>query len=359
MNKPSSHSVVIATHNATLSQANKNSLIEGGIVFVRVLQKTSAERGIVSFAGNRFEAVIPKNVAQGSSFSARLSFIDGKLVLTPQNAQNANNVQNANGYQLDAFSKLEQFKALNLVQNDLSFLLLQYIRAYNVTLCKTDIQTLYKKLELFLKKHPKTKMRHAVDASLYLAEKGIDFDDELVVKTIDLLDENVNMQILPCSKTLQKTNSFLDNFYKEPLFVLAKKTGLLTLFNHLSSTNLMQSGNWIILPFCTGTKKEDFAGTVRMRINCANASAEKIYISAKNGQKSLFFKIIPPKNLQCIVKISFAQVPEPSASEALHLTKMLQSLFAKDLRLEASYNQQIAHSLLSCEEEASGIDLVL
>ncbi|NLK45425.1 MAG: hypothetical protein GX297_02065 [Treponema sp.] len=334
MNNLSAHAVThISLGKAALSSTNV--LKDGGFVFVRVLGEKAGGKMLVSFAGNVFEASTKyatnnEILKTGTSFKAQIKISNGNINLIPVKNELAEFSQIA---AKDAALYASMCSALNLVQDETSLKLLQFMRENFVYFTKQELRLLQKKSKKYGNKAGKM-----TEIVALLKSKGIEPDDEAISKLLSILESENNSASIINKKIKSKTGTFLDIIYNNPEAALNAKKGLLTLSNHLGN----QNSHWIILPFETMLKSTLWTGTLRILLDKSIHSVKKLYISAKNNEKSLIFEFFQPKHIHKAFEIRYAIMPEVSKNEVERFTDVLKDIFAAGGRsVEIVYNQEL------------------
>ena len=329
------HSVThISLDKAALSSTN--ILKDGGFVFVRVLGQKPDGKILISFAGNVFEAdsKLAGSLKAGQSFKAQIRIANGSVNLVPVKAE-AQAAQTVASSQ-NMFASM--CNALGLVPDEISMTLLQFMRENGVYFTKADLQTLQKKAKASGNKSSKV-----AEIMAFLKAKGIEPDEEAVNKIFKLFEDSEDI-IKKKSKNIidnhlkRADGSFLDFLYADPEAVLKAKNGLLTMSNHIGDEN----SHWIILPFEKEMDGTLWNGNIRILLDKSTHSVKKLYINAKNIEKSLIFEFFQPKNMHRVFEIRYAVEPEVSKNEVGRFSKILENIFAAEGRsLEIVYDKNL------------------
>lgn len=327
------HSVThISLDKAALSSTN--ALKDGGFVFVRVLGEKPNGKMLVSFAGSVFEAdsKLAGGLKPGDSFKAQLRIANGNVNLVPVKSEAAEALQTAENSQA-LFASM--CNALGLLPDEVSLKLLQFMRENGAYFTKDELQALQKKA-----KASGAKSAKMAEIMAFLKAKGIEPSDEAVNEILAILDDagKKKSKNISYAQSEKMTGSFLDLIYANPEAVLKAKKGLLTLSNHLGGEN----SHWIILPFEKEAAGTVWNGNIRMLLDKSIHSVKKLYINAKNNEKSLIFEFFPPKNMHRVFEIRYAVEPEVSENEVGRFSKILENIFAAEGRsLEIVYDKNL------------------
>ena len=136
----------------------------------------------------------------------------------------------------------------------------------------------------------------------FLKAKGIEPSDEAVNEILAILDDagKKKSKNISDAQSEKMTGSFLDLLYANPEAVLKAKKGLLTLSNHLGGEN----SHWIVLPFEKEAAGTVWNGNIRMLLDKSIHSVKKLYINAKNNEKSLIFEFFPAHKIRTAARIA-------------------------------------------------------
>ena len=330
------HSVThISIDKAALSSTN--ALKDGGFVFVRVLGAKPDGKMLVSFAGNVFEAdsKLAGGLKPGASFKAQLRIANGNVNLVPVKtdaAESAEALKTAGNNQA-LFASM--CNALGLQPDEVSLKLLQFMRENGAYFTKEELQALQKKAKKFGAKS--TKM---AEIAAFLKAKGIEPSDETVNEILAILDDagKKKSKNISDAHSEKLTGSFLDLLYANPEAVLKAQHGLLTLLNHLGG----EISHWIVLPFEKQAAGTVWKGNIRLLLDKSTHSVKKLYINAKNDEKSLIFEFFPPKNMHRVFEIHYAVEPEVSENKVGRFSKILEDIFAAEGRsLQIVYDKKL------------------
>ena len=330
------HSVThISLDKAALSSTNV--LKDGGFVFVRILGQKPDGKILISFAGNVFEAdsKLAENLKAGQSFKAQIRIVNGNVNLVPVKAEAAQATQTVESSQAMFASMCN---ALGLVPDEVSMTLLQFMRENGAYFTKAELQTLQKKAKASGNKSSKI-----AEIMAFLKAKGIEPDEEAVNKIFKLFEDSEDIKKKKSKNILDNhseraTGSFLDLLYADPEAVLKAKHGLLTMSNHIGGEN----SHWIVLPFEKEMDETVWNGNIRILLDKSTHSVKKLYINAKNKEKSLIFEFFQPKNMHRVFEIRYAVEPEVSKNEVGRFSKILENIFAAEGRsLEIVYDKNL------------------
>jgi len=328
------------THAVTHISLNKaavssiNTLKDGGFVFVRILDAKTNGKVLVSFSGNIFEAdsKLAQGLKAGDSFKAQLKIVNGNVNLIPVKDLAAD-LSQVTGEKSALYASI--CSAMGIPSDETSLKLLQFMRENAVYFTNAELQSLVKKAKLSGSKS----LKYA-EIAAFLKSKGIEPDDETVNEILSVFDapeKKKKSKNVRNEQSEKLTGSFLDLLYKNPESLLKAKKGLLTLSNHLGNEN----SHWIILPF----EKEIgslWKGNIRILLDKSTHSVKKLYINAKNSEKSLIFEFFTPKNMHRVFEIRYAVEPEVSENEMGRFTKILETIFAAEGRsLEIVYDRNL------------------
>lgn len=331
---------VISTAHITLDKAViplGTVLKEDGFVFIRVLSSSKDGKALVSFAGNRFEVYTSRPLQRGESFPAKIHIADAKIMLQPQIPP----------------ADISLASVPLVVTTDAVYQrLCQYMNESGTTFSSRQLKKI-RQLSRFSKTNPET----AAEIAAYLEEKSIEPTEELINSIASLFAESTRKKPEKVSSLQNEEPSFLDDIYRFPQEVLAEKSGLLTVANHLGTS----VSRWIVLPFTKELGGITYTGNIRMLINMIKKQTDKIYITATNEQKSLIFKIYPPKNIRDVMHIYFASVPviPPEERDSL-LTQLTDSFLFFSGKISAEYVQEISGELFtSASIQIKGVDVTI
>ncbi|MBP3710024.1 MAG: hypothetical protein J6I73_06455 [Treponema sp.] len=169
--------------------ANASFLREGASVHVRVISQTGAQSYVVSFAGQRFAVASKLPLASGTTFTATVSFQNGKIALTPEKGglllsdaplvQTLSTELRADGNianpQLSAY-----FTALGLVPDFITLALFNGIKELGI---KFDARIFAEARRIAMRFPGREK--EAGETALVVLQKGLCVSEEAVAALID------------------------------------------------------------------------------------------------------------------------------------------------------------------------------
>lgn len=248
----------VVVHSPALTSGNNTrALREGSSIYVRVLKNNGSGSYKISLAGKTVDIKSSVPLEVGASFKAEISLIGSKIVLRRQDfniqledakLQKLPVIFNSEGKIVNP-KLIQYFANLGLFPDEISYELLNLTKELG---SRFDSETVNKARLLGLKFKGREKKASA--AAFILLQKGLNPDKEMIEA---LLGENEGGSFYFDTKDAQqnspKRESF-DDFFNEVFsgyYGENRKTGLLTLFNHLCFNNEKQAsfGNWIKVPF--------------------------------------------------------------------------------------------------------------
>lgn len=148
----------------------QQSLREGDFVFVRVLKNLGGGNYSVSFAGGRFNVLSERALSAGETFRAQVSFLEGKVLLTPEKS-------------LQAFEGAALLSGFGLAADGVGERILQFLTQSGARLDAALMQKARRLAQKF-----KGREAAAAEAVLALEEKGIDSDSLALDALMDFVD---------------------------------------------------------------------------------------------------------------------------------------------------------------------------
>lgn len=337
-----------AVHSAALVNAVSNkTLVEGSIVFVRVLKNNGGNAYTVSFAGERFSIQSEIPLKEGVTFPAKITLSGEKILLVRQKESNPQTALPEKGSPLfDKNGKIlnvalaSYLENLKLIPDETSYALLNQIKLLGM---KFDSH-LVKKMRL-IARNSKSGEKNAAETALVLEKKGIASDAktiEAITKCGEKSDEpeghtfeNNAAKITILSDTEDSLEKNIKTAFEKYIQALIGKignnlsnnsphntqklqnnsetkkrtnqNGILALFNH-TGFNLKSPlffGSWIKIPFelerC-GSKKQrraEISGAISLFIHPLKKSTEKCIVKVNYNDKNYAFSL-SFKNGRCI-----------------------------------------------------------
>lgn len=248
----------VVVHSAALTSGNNTrALREGSSVYVRVLKNNGSGSYKISLAGKTVDIKSSVPLEVGASFKAEISLIGSKIVLRKQDfniqledakLQKLPVIFNSEGKIVNP-KLIQYFANLGLFPDEISYELFNLTKELG---SRFDSETINKARLLGLKFKGREKKASA--AAFILLQKGLNPDKEMIEA---LLGEDEGGSFYFDTKDAQQNSSkreSFDDFFNEVFsgyYGENRKTGLLTLFNHLCFNNEKQAsfGNWIKVPF--------------------------------------------------------------------------------------------------------------
>lgn len=167
----------VAIHSQNALSGLRQSVREGDLLFVRVLQNQGGGKYLASFAGGRFSVKSDSPLKAGDTFRAQVKIVNGKVFLFAQNAggkisgANAISVQNFNFQSPEASAFLASF---GLPADGVSQKILQFLMQSGARLDSA----LMKKARRLAAKFAGREI-DAAESALVLEQNGFDSDDSL------------------------------------------------------------------------------------------------------------------------------------------------------------------------------------
>lgn len=177
----------VAIHSQSALSGLQQSVREGALLFVRILQNQGGGKYLASFAGGRFLVKSEAALKAGETFRAQVKIANGKLLLLPQNGggkifgAKPISVQNFNFQSPEAGAFLSNF---GLGADDVSQKILQFLMQSGA---KLD-SALMKKARRLAAKFAGREIE-AAESALVLEQKGFDSEDFLE-EILDLLEQS-------------------------------------------------------------------------------------------------------------------------------------------------------------------------
>lgn len=177
----------VAIHSQSALSGLQQSVREGALLFVRILQNQGGGKYLASFAGGRFLVKSEAALKAGETFRAQVKIANGKLLLLPQNGggkifgAKPISVQNFNFQSPEAGAFLANF---GLGADGVSQKILQFLMQSGA---KLD-SALMKKARRLAAKFAGREIE-AAESALVLEQKGFDSEDFLE-EILDLLEQS-------------------------------------------------------------------------------------------------------------------------------------------------------------------------
>lgn len=177
----------VAIHSQSALSGLQQSVREGALLFVRILQNQGGGKYLASFAGGRFLVKSEAALKAGETFRAQVKIANGKLLLLPQNGggkifgAKPLSVQNFNFQSSEASAFLANF---GLGADGVSQKILQFLMQSGA---KLD-SALMKKARRLAAKFAGREIE-AAESALILEQKGFDSEDFLE-EILDLLEQS-------------------------------------------------------------------------------------------------------------------------------------------------------------------------
>lgn len=341
------------------SEAGPGSIAEGSSVFVRVLAAEDGGRYTVSFAGRRFSVLSRQALGVGSAFRADVRVEKGQVLLVPRHTvpfsalggedgsagvRRFSSLHEAGGEKLSAF--LEQ---LGLPFDDVSFRSVQFFQENGM---RFDSRLALKARAIA--KRFKGREEDAAEIALFLLQKGMEIDENMILYLLDILKGNENQNGNPSGRfseagaALQNEGSsagnFLPFFYENASELLSLPFGLLSFLNQYKNGNK----HWLVLPFEYCIDSTKFAGVIRLFLNLEEKKTEKILISAfspvRNYSFMLSFKGKTNKDNKICLTIDYCITPVVSSFETIKLGRLLETSMAGIADLTVRYREDLCRS---------------
>jgi hypothetical protein len=292
------------------------TLTEGERVFVRVLASTTISRHgsadgaqsggkyVVSFAGARFLADSVRSLKAGDSFPATIKIQDGKTLLVPADdtARNTGVMKlspDPQGARSELSAALSTFLlSLGIPADFVSLSLVRFMQQFGF---KFD-QNIAARARRLAKQFPANEAK-AAEAALYLIEKGIDPDADMIEEILSLHAEDDGQGSAGAQNSSAGNQSFaggkhspqeqdeqtedgektlIGGLYDNASLSQAEP-GFLTLCNHIVSSER----HWVLLPFSA----ENSSGIIRFLLNVPKKNIEKAEIRAHLVEKTWYFVV--------------------------------------------------------------------
>ncbi len=299
---------------------NSNSqvpLVEGQTIKVSVLKNNGDGTCLVSFGGGKFNIKTEKQLASGDTFAADVSFIDGKVQLTPSREMPFSS------------SFLRFLESNGLVPDGVTVKILQFMEQSGFRIDRKIIQ---KSRSVALNFPGKEKI--ASEIACMLLEKGIEPTEERVRQLIfhtgnpegqggqessaEKKDENDD------GKRDSDDEDFIEGIYSVPP---VKKSGLLGFLNHLRAREIQS--HWVVLPYQWDCGKTETHGLIRLLINPELKKTEKIQINCEMPCKKYFFVLYFEESK--VKEVRFCSLPPPLTSEIRSEEMRLGELFCSGM----------------------------
>jgi hypothetical protein len=260
----------IHTDEARLAVSAKgNAFTEGQTVFVRVLRALPGNTYLVSLGGSRFLAESRLAFSPGDSFTGTIHLRGNKVALAAlETSAQGNSPQG--------------FESLGLPADGLSLALLRFLQRYGFRFDQEKAGKGRRLAKLFPGRE-----EEALEASLYMLEKGIDPDQRILSSFLALHGDSESAPENPG----QGKSSGNENPAEESLLSLygpesgaGGEPGILTLCNQIVSSER----HWITLPFEAGLRVK---GVIRLLVNLGQKHTELAEVRAKAGEKTWCFSV--------------------------------------------------------------------
>ena len=314
------HMNISSAYGASGILFNSNSqvpLVEGQTIKVSVLKNNGDGTCLVSFCGGKFNIKTEKQLASGDTFAADVSFVDGKVQLTPSKEM------------LFSSSFLRFMESNDLVPDGMTVKLLQFMEQSGF---KVDKKIILRSRSVALNFIGKEKI--AAEIACMLLEKGIEPTEERVRQLI-FHTENPEEQDSQGSSAgedgenagdgeNQDDEGFIEGIYSVPP---VKKSGLLGFLNHLRSGETQR--HWVVLPYRWDCGKTEAHGLIRILMNPELKKTEKIQINCEMPCKKYFFVLYFEESK--VKEVRFCSLPPPLTSEIHNEEMRLGELFCSGM----------------------------
>lgn len=342
------------------SEAGPGGIAEGSSVFVRVLAAEDGGRYTVSFAGRRFSVLSRQALGIGSAFRADVKVEKGQVLLVPrrlspfsaafpeggstgdaEGVRRFSSLHEVGGEKLSAF--LEQ---LGLPFDDVSFRSVQFFQENGI---RFDGRLALKARAIA--KRFKGREEDAAEIALFLLQKGLEADENMVLYLLDILNgkQNSNENSSGSFSELAQNEGgsagdFLPFVYENASKLLSLPFGLLSFLNHYKN----EDKHWLILPFEYCINSTKFTGVIRLFLNLEEKKTEKILISAfslvKNYYFVLSFKGKTNKDNKIRLDVDYCVTPAVLKSETVKLGRLLETSMADIADLTVRYREDICRA---------------
>lgn len=314
------HGIVnqIAAHEKT-AVALGQSLRDGGFVFVKIVQDKGGGNYILSLGNNKFQGSSPFKLQVGSVLRVKVEISGEQIKFIPEEFSKTAESQlvKFNSEAMAQFQLPEQVSQalsnLGLPPDAISMKLIAFLQQMGI---KFDTQLL-SKCRRVASKFP-GRESEAAEVALFLAEKGVEIDEEKVAALLNMFlcnfpsspQENDFNQKGESLKEEKELENFFNKLYDTNLSSLPNSYGLLTLLNHLSSKNK----HWIVLPFQCVFQTENkslpifSSGNIRVLFDVSKKNIEKILLCFQSDTFEYNFMIYYKGSL--VSKIAFNRSPD-------------------------------------------------
>ena len=279
---------------------------EGDFVFVRVLKNLGGGNYSVSFAGGRFNVLSERALSAGETFRAQVSFLDGKVLLTPEKS-------------LQAFEGAALLSGFGLAADGVGERILQFLTQSGAKLDAALMQKARRLAQKF-----KGREAAAAEAVLALEEKGIDSDSLALDALMDFVDGGAGgrgafdladdgksgegkSSSAPAEIDCGQIAAELKRYFKFILESAAlrgddsgseiKDEGsFLAFFNQKAgASNSAKGKGWLFFPFEIENAREDSilgrGGVIRLYSDFEKKVTEKMIVNFKGYGGNIFFAL--------------------------------------------------------------------
>ena len=301
---------------------NSNSqvpLVEGQTIKVDVIKNNGDGTCLVSFGGGKFNIKTRRTLEAGDSFAADVSFMDGKVHLTPSDER------------LFSSSFIRFMESSGFVPDGITAKILQFMEQSGVMIDRKFMQKAHS-VALNFPGNEKA----AGEIACMLLEKGIEPSEDKVRELLLLLDsrEVVEDQSGGNGSAYEgdgkkQAESKGDGDLQERLYSVqpVRKEGLLAFLNHCRIRNSQK--HWIVLPYEWQMGKKNARGLIRILINPDLETTEKLQINCEISCKKYYFMVYYEESK--VKEVRFCSLPPLLTSEIKNEEKRLGELFCSGM----------------------------
>lgn len=284
----------------------QQSLREGDFVFVRVLKNLGGGNYSVSFAGGRFNVLSERALSAGETFRAQVSFLEGKVLLTPEKS-------------LQAFEGAALLSGFGLAADGVGERILQFLTQSGAKLDAALMQKARRLAQKF-----KGREAAAAEAVLALEEKGIDSDSLALDALMDFVDGGAGGREafdfaddgksgegksdaappeIDCGQIAAELKRYF-KFILESAALRGEGSGseikdegsFLAFFNQKAgASNSAKRKGWLFFPFEIENAREDSilgrGGVIRLYSDFEKKVTEKMIVNFKGYGGNIFFAL--------------------------------------------------------------------
>jgi hypothetical protein len=341
-------------HTTAFSGSPSQVLREGSSVFVRIISRTGPQSYVASFAGARFPVTSRESLKPGMSFTAVLSFRDGKIALIPGQGTGVLFADRALVEQLqpgvnDAGLLTDQklaayFVSLGLAPDAVTLTLFSAMKELGMKFNSVVLSKAHRTAENFPGRE-----REAAEAALILEQKGMPSDIEAVTAVLDgsngshqdaeeddkdRSEEKGTAASVSEKKDVRSTEEiskevtrFFKGVFDGTIPGSAVPGGFLTVFNHRGFSGKGSDGGiWVQIPFDIsldgGLQYGD--GMLRCFLQKNHQIYKKIVVKVDFGMKSYSFVLYFVKDT--CRKVRFYVAPNTPEIERERQVNQLRSI---------------------------------